>query len=306
MNLKRTHAPIGQTNRPGFTLVELLVVIGIIALLISILLPALNKARKQANTAVCMSNERQIGLAFNMYAQDNQGWLPLIKGDLNWAGPYWYIPLCKYMGRDLSKYNSNATDAASGLPFFEDLPPALIAQVFRACPDYTQLANATNWQPGYGMNFTFYMGTGKMPQGSNMPSNVDPNPDDLNFFILPASPATSTPWLIGTIKLASIYRPFERIIVADAPQYWVGMQGVGFPPTLRNDFHKDGTDTMFALFGNFDGGQPFRHGGNPQWCTLTSPHRFQCKANYLFCDGHVETLDYVTARAKMQNKQHYP
>src|SRR4029453_19017104 len=62
--------------RRGFTLVELLVIIGIIALLIAILMPALAKAREQANAVKCMSNERQRGQPVVIFTNDHRCYLP--------------------------------------------------------------------------------------------------------------------------------------------------------------------------------------------------------------------------------------
>lgn len=80
---------------------ELLVVIGIIALLISILLPSLNKAREQAKAVQCASNQRQIGLAMIAYSHDNKGALPPIysNGPTVVTDVYasWYALLAEYV-----------------------------------------------------------------------------------------------------------------------------------------------------------------------------------------------------------------
>ena len=58
-------------RREAFTLIELLVVISIIAILMAVLMPALTKAREQGQRAVCLSNLKQLQLAWDMYANDN-------------------------------------------------------------------------------------------------------------------------------------------------------------------------------------------------------------------------------------------
>jgi prepilin-type N-terminal cleavage/methylation domain-containing protein len=67
-------------QRRGFTLIELLVVIAIIALLMMILMPALQRARRQAEAVACQSNLKQWGLMFAMYTDNNNGYFPTRTG----------------------------------------------------------------------------------------------------------------------------------------------------------------------------------------------------------------------------------
>ncbi|MHC4693082.1 MAG: type II secretion system protein, partial [Planctomycetota bacterium] len=69
-----------MSKRRGFTLVELLVVIAIIALLMAILMPALNRARELGRRSVCLGNLKQLALAWVMYADENDG--DLVNGRL--------------------------------------------------------------------------------------------------------------------------------------------------------------------------------------------------------------------------------
>lgn len=80
-------------SRRGFTLVELLVVISIIALLISVLLPALTRARAAADTVKCLSNMRQLGMALTMFSNQRGGYLPAAWANVGpmvrWDGSGW-------------------------------------------------------------------------------------------------------------------------------------------------------------------------------------------------------------------------
>jgi prepilin-type N-terminal cleavage/methylation domain-containing protein len=95
---KKTEQTLVRPGRTGFTLIELLVVIAIIAILAALLLPALAQAKLKATMATCLSNEKQLGLAFTMYANENNDRI-VNAGGFSEAGAtkydadgYWALP----------------------------------------------------------------------------------------------------------------------------------------------------------------------------------------------------------------------
>ena len=163
----------------GFTLVELLVVIGIIAVLVAVLLPSLHQARQQALLIQCASNMRQWGVGFQIYVDDNKGQLPLRVPDgtqTEYFGPSPANPIPGYpLGiNDMSIYFNAIPANTGGKSYYQML---------------LDDKNGVNPLPGPGANNIFICPAAQGPGGSlNSADVIDPtNP---NFYDLWATDST--------------------------------------------------------------------------------------------------------------------
>jgi prepilin-type processing-associated H-X9-DG protein len=147
-----------NSGQGGFTLVELLVVIGFIALRISILLPTLASARRSANSVKCLASLKEIGNAFSMYAMDHKGMYPAVRDSVNQftstgakAERRWTDLIAKYVNRKGANFQTNA-----------DLASIRAGSVLWGCPEWAKTfdynAAAAAGGPdmvynGYGMQY---------------------------------------------------------------------------------------------------------------------------------------------------------
>jgi len=171
----------------SFTLIELLVVVAIIAVLVSLLLPAIAKARQLVNDAVCLSNLRQWGLAFAMYSDENRGRMPY-PYSYSITDPVWYYEstMGKYIQMAGGQYSYpdiwGRKEIANGVAVCPSHPGAKTPAI---------IANGIPYARSYAYNYN-------LPRGDRPFQNL-PNYSHLDLLVILADGSEyAPPWSVGT------------------------------------------------------------------------------------------------------------
>ena len=266
----RTHNP-----RLGFTLVELLVVIGIIAVLVGILLPVLGGARKKARQIKCLSNIRQLGIANQMYMNEFQDWnIPYGWG---WTqnGP---------QAPQLTPPNPPASCARAGWGNLDTLakfyhspnPGNGLFPIAAICPDATlalTYSTSYNDENGYNIGMSYGMNTTQLDTG--WPAAGDP-----------ANGNVGPPTYFSGWARQRVVAPAEKIQFIDA----IGSVATGGTPPYTTRYFLPGYGESYYT--------------DPQLTNTISNivcYRHSSGANALFFDGHAEWLTYTALECDPTN-----
>jgi len=137
----------GTVARGGFTIIELLVVVSIIAILAALLLPAINMARSAARKIQCANNIRQVGLAINAYADDWEGIYPPARQRLpGGTQVHWFELTAPYL--EVGAGGTGGVATHRGDDAFDR------KNVVVGCPDFRK---TRDWRPSYGINERMYL-----------------------------------------------------------------------------------------------------------------------------------------------------
>jgi prepilin-type N-terminal cleavage/methylation domain-containing protein/prepilin-type processing-associated H-X9-DG protein len=221
----------------AFTLIELLVVISLIALLISLLLPALGKAREAGKAAVCLSNMHQFATAMSGYVSDSKGYFP---GDHRQLGPVSWITWAPRLRRYLS--DSSTVFYCPSSPKEYRWTPIYDFQPWQG--DATLYGYAPTERPLQGEEFCYgYNGWGNHEYS---------NPHyGLGGHVAPLEVgATDTEQALHEIKDSKLVAPSDMIAVADSFSdgvwdEWITPEA-GYPFSAPGKRHTGGAETLFC------------------------------------------------------------
>ena len=248
----------------AFTLVELLVVIGIIAVLISILLPTLNMARAQAGSVKSLANLRQLGAGLVLYKSDNKGFYPVH------SSPSSAIPRTRWIDSIYPYMRNPAVDSS---PLLGEEEKVRMNKPFAHSVD--PLTGATSPQTvyfgGYGYNYQ-YLGNARTP-GGTLPFHAK------DKMIPKSSETIAIADTEGSKNGGGTYTS-EGVYVID-------------PPLMSMTLGSRGSRKSSATPGS--GQYGYTGGGDGDGAHRATPAaRNRGMVNVVFCDGHAESMELKT------------